>query len=128
MTARFNPSDTAVARRRLSLWPNTDSRRVAARRLVGGEPLNEILADYADDPVRTKDDGSPAPAPRRWIYGEYAIKQEAVRAGLVDPIDPDDIGAMRRAVAPDGMAWVECRTGLSGGTIRKRLREWRPAR
>jgi hypothetical protein len=122
------PSDTTVAQRRLGLWPNAETRLAAAKRLVAGESLDKILSDYPDGPVRKMDDGSPASPRRRKIYAEYAIKQEAVRAGLVQPIDPDNTGAIRRTYESDGMAWAECRTGKTGTSLHKRLREWRPGR
>jgi hypothetical protein len=115
-----------VAQRRLGLWPNAETRLAAANRLVAGESLDKILSDYPDGPVKKMDDGSPASPRRRRIYAEYAIKQEAVRAGLVEPIDPDNTGAIRRAYQADGMAWAECRTGQTGTTLHKRLRAWRP--
>ncbi len=80
-----------------------------------------MLDAYADEPVRTKDDGAPASPRRRRTYGEYAIKQQAVNEGLVEPIRADDVAAMRRAHSRDGMAWVACRTGLSHSTVRRRL-------
>ena len=121
-------SATTTARRRLELWPDAKTRLAAAKRLVAGESLDAILVRYPDGPVAKKDDGSPATARRRRIYAEFAIKQEAVRAGLVPAIDRDNAGAIREAYASEGMAWVECRTGLSHGTIRKRLQASRPQR
>jgi len=116
-----NPSETAIAQRRLRLWPDAETRVAAARRRVAGDPLRDILASYPDGPVPKKDDGSRATEACQRVYAEYAIKQEAVRAGLVDPISPDNAGAIRRAHATEGMAWVACRTGLSRGAIHKRL-------
>jgi hypothetical protein len=126
MVSMTNPSDTLTAQRRLRLWPDAETRLAAAKRLVAGDPLLAILADYPDGPVTKKDDGSPATSHRRLLYAEYALKQQAVRAGLVEPISPDNIGAIRKAHGSQGMAWAECRTGLGHGTIRKRLKEWRP--
>jgi hypothetical protein len=122
-----NPTHTAVAQRRLRLWPDAETRLEAASRFVAGEPLDDIVASYPNGPVTCKDDGSPASARRRRIYAEYAIKQEAVRAGFVQPLDPDDTGAIRKAYESDGMAWAECRTGLTGTRLHKRLKSWRPS-
>ena len=123
MASTTDAADTEIARRRLRLWPDPETRLAAARRLVAGEAVGDILADYPDGPATKKDDGSPATPSRRRVYAEYAIKQEAVRAGLVEPISPDNTAAIRKVLAAKGgMAWTECRTGLSPGAIRKRRR------
>ena len=81
------------------------------------------------------DDGSPASPRRRRIYAEYAIKQGAVCAGLIEPIGPDNTGSIRRAYQADGMAWANaepggperrCTSG-SGRGIRAAETWWREA-
>ncbi len=119
MSAKF---DTQVARRRLELWPDPETRLAAARRLVGGVSLESVTRDSINDTRPTKDNGEPAHPRTRRSYVEYALKQEAEYAGLVEPVDQENAPAVRRAHAECGKAWAEYLTGLSPTGVAKALR------
>ena len=114
--------DTAVARRRLKLWPNPETRLAAAKRLVGGVSLESISRRGIEETRPTKDNGEPAHPRTRRVYVEYALKQEAVYSGLVEAVDPENPARVRRVYVEDGAAWAKCRTGLSPSGLMKIIR------
>ena len=84
-----------------------------------GVSLQSIIRDQLDETRQHKDNGRPASEPTRRAYAEYALKQEAVYAGLVEPVDAGDPAAVRRVYHTEGRAWARCRTGLSPGAVGK---------
>src|SRR5262249_10145088 len=98
-----------VAERRLTLWPNQQTRAEAARLLAEGMALSEVLARYPNEVIAV-DRGKRRGAARRAICGHYALLQEA--AGEPD-IDPLDRVAVERLIRDEGIEVARCRTGDS---------------
>lgn len=96
-----------VVERRLSLWPNRETRAEAARLLAGGMELGDVLARYPNEVIAV-DRGRRRGAARRAIWAHYALLQEA--AGDPD-IDPEDRAAVERVVREEGAEVARCRTG-----------------
>jgi hypothetical protein len=96
-----------VVERRLSLWPNKQTRAEAARLLAGGMELGEVLARYPNEVVIV-DRGKRRGAARRAIWAHYSLLQEAV--GEPD-VDPEDRAAVERVVHEEGAEVARCRTG-----------------
>lgn len=97
-----------VAKRRLALWPNDQTRAEAARLLtVDGWDLGRVLRRYhikgqPDEVVLvdpTRNDGIERGRARRAQYAAWALVQEAV--GEPD-IDRNDAEAIARVVAEHG--------------------------
>ncbi len=120
--------DSQIARRRLQLWPNDGTRRTATKRLLAGESLNDILAAFPRGPRATRDNGAPASPSARRTYAQYALRQEAVYAGLVPPIDPANVATIRGEARKQDIAWIACRTGLNTEKVKTLLKAEEPAR
>jgi hypothetical protein len=124
----MDPWDSPIARRRLKLWPNDGTRRTAAKRLLAGDALNDILAAFPRGPRTTKDNGALASRTARRTYAQYALRQEAVYAGLVPPIDPANVATIRGEARKQDIAWIACRTGLNPEKVKAILKLKGPAR
>lgn len=98
-----------VAERRLTLWPNHQTRAEAARLLTEGMALGEVLARYPNEVIAV-DRGKRRGAARRAIWAHYALLQEA--AGEPD-IDPSDRAAVECLIRDEGIEVARCRTGDS---------------
>lgn len=108
-----------VVERRLSLWPNKETRVEAARLLAGGMELGEVLARYPNEVIAVER-GKRRGAARRAIWAHYALLQEAVG----DPdIDPADRPAIERVVREQGVEVARCRTGCHLSKYEKELPE-----
>ena len=104
-----NPTIERVARRRLALWPDRESRAAAARLYSEGASLAQVLRRYPDGPVaRRPEGGQPARPERRAIYAHWALLQEI--QGQPDT-DPDDAAAVKRIIAAEGFERAAVRTG-----------------
>ena len=125
---QMDPWDSPIARRRLKLWPNHGTRRTAAKRLLAGDALNDILAAFPRGPRTTKDNGALASRTARRTYAQYALRQEAVYAGLVPPIDPANVATIRGEARKQDIAWIACRTGLNPEKVKAILKLKGPAR
>jgi hypothetical protein len=95
---------------------------MAAKRLLAGEPLKDILAAFPRGPRTTKDNGAPARPTARRTYAHYALRQEAVYAGLVPPIDPANVAPIRGEARKQDIAGIACRTGLNAEKVKAILK------
>lgn len=97
-----------VVERRLSLWPNAQTRAEAAKLLyVEKWDLGKVLALYPNEVV-AEDRGVTRGAARRAIWAHYSLLQEAVGKPSVDP---HDVAAVERLVQSEGVEVARCRTG-----------------
>jgi hypothetical protein len=105
----LNPTVERVVRRRLTLWPDPQSRSAAARMYADGASLAEVLLEYPDGPIaRRPEDGEPARPDRRAIYAHWALLQEI--QGEPDT-DPNDSVAVKRLIAEKGYEQAAVQTG-----------------
>ncbi len=98
--------DNPVVARRLAFLPDA-KRKAAAQRFAEGESINKLADELG----------------LSMTHAAYCLRQQLVEDGTVPRIKPDDVEAIKAAIA-DGedkyndWHWLACRAGLSTGQIK----------